>query len=265
MSTGVDYAWGRPNPAHIAAAGHKVVLRYLSRDPSKNLTPAERDALLAAGLDIVLVWEHTAGAALGGARQGTLDGQEAARQLLALGAPRNLAIYFAVDMAITPAQVPTVAAYFAAALRQNPGRNGGSYGSAFTTQAMLDGGHVKYGWQTTAWSGGVVVPQAALVQVGFGRVIDGVSCDLNVIQHEYGGWRPKPVAPSKKKPTIDPDPGGTVLVVIRSDAGGGLYLTDGITRRALVSQDDVTHAQALGAKLQTWPDAIVRAIPLVKP
>ena len=67
----VDYSAGPPSAAHLAQHGVKAVGRYVaprrldgSRRP-KCLTPAERDDLLAHGVDIFLVFEDNIGNALG--------------------------------------------------------------------------------------------------------------------------------------------------------------------------------------------------------
>src|SRR5260221_348808 len=78
----------------LKAAGVTAVGRYIGWDGEpgysnirKNLTITEARALLAAGIDIFVVFEYAADAALKGAVQGTADAHLAARQLHDLGAP----------------------------------------------------------------------------------------------------------------------------------------------------------------------------------
>src|SRR5207302_9972984 len=108
---GIDYAWGRPKPASIAAAGYTFVARYLSHDAGKNLTKAEADKLLVAGLDIVTVWETTADRAKSGAAGGQVDGAKAKGQAEARGAPPTAAIYFAVHHDAAKRDLDSTAAY----------------------------------------------------------------------------------------------------------------------------------------------------------
>lgn len=93
----LDYSWARPSPAAIKGAGYSGVIRYLSYEPSKNLSNAERDALWREGLSIGLVWEATAQAPLGGYARGQADAREANRQADAFGWPRDVVIIYAID------------------------------------------------------------------------------------------------------------------------------------------------------------------------
>ncbi len=84
----VDYSFTHPVPARIKAAGYVGVMRYLSPGPNaKNLTTAERDALLAAGLSIGVVWETVANRAAQGFDAGAHDAQVANGQADGLAIP----------------------------------------------------------------------------------------------------------------------------------------------------------------------------------
>src|SRR6059036_1111602 len=97
----IDYSGARPNPHEIKAAGAAGVLRYLSEPvPAtawKRITVAEKDALLAAGVDIILNWEWYEGRMLEGAPAGAQDGAQALKQARALGYPHGATIYFSHD------------------------------------------------------------------------------------------------------------------------------------------------------------------------
>lgn len=95
-----------PYAAKIAAAGFTYVGRYL-----KNLTRAEVDALHAAGLGVWLIFESTATRSLGGHDVGFADGQKAAQQALALGAPDDVCIFTTCDTDPQGAQVAAVVEY----------------------------------------------------------------------------------------------------------------------------------------------------------
>src|SRR5258707_14641992 len=116
----IDYSVLRPPIPLLQAAGVTAVGRYLGWDGEpgfqnihKNLTLAEKNTLLAAGIEIWLSFEYAANAAESGAAQGTKDAQLASRQLAALGmAAPGTAVYYAVDFDIpdyAPALPPTAA------------------------------------------------------------------------------------------------------------------------------------------------------------
>jgi hypothetical protein len=186
---GVDYAWGRPQPALIAAAGYRFALRYLSNDSGKNLSESEAKALLAAGLDIGVVWETTANRALSGAAGGTADGTRAKAQADICGAPPGSAIYFAVDFDAQPNHMPTIDAYaaaFAAAIAPHPA---GVYGGLAVCNRLT---RLTYRWQTAAWSHGWRSPGVCLYQRIGQALIDGVGCDVNEQLAPFGGWLAAP-------------------------------------------------------------------------
>lgn len=147
---GVDYAWGRPDPAAIKRAGYAFALRYLAAGgPStmgKVIGFAEREALHAAGLGVGLVWETTQMRPLDGAAAGKADGQTARAMAHDLGFPDGFPIFGAVDFDPPASQYPTIAAYLQA---------GGfeCYANAGTCQYMADHGVCKHFWQHD-WGGG---------------------------------------------------------------------------------------------------------------
>lgn len=158
---GIDYAWQHPNPAAIKAAGYDFVLRYLSQDPSKDLTAGEAQALHAAGLSVGVIWEQAAQAALNGAAQGTADAAQANSQADTVGYPAGCPIFFAVDFDVQPGQMPAVVAYFQSA-KANSERPIGAYGSGALVAGVQ--GECDYLFQAEAWSGSVVEPAADLYQ-----------------------------------------------------------------------------------------------------
>lgn len=118
---GADYA-SRLNPRSVAALGYRFVVRYINgtADHWKVITPQERDAIHAAGLGLMLVWETTANRPLAGAQGGRIDGARARADLIRLGCPPNVAVLAAVDIDVEPANLRTVVAYleaFRAAVR----------------------------------------------------------------------------------------------------------------------------------------------------
>src|SRR5262245_11086071 len=83
LRTGIDYAWSKPRPSAIAAAGYTFVCRYVSWDTTgKNLTASETQSLVAAGIDVVTNWEYNTNEALDGYSAGASNAREAQRQAL---------------------------------------------------------------------------------------------------------------------------------------------------------------------------------------
>lgn len=193
---GIDYAWGRPDPESIKALGYSFVVRYLSHDSSKNLTVAERKALVAAGLNVVIVWESTAGRALQGAAAGAADGAEARRQAALLGFGPKTVIYWAVDRDVDARHWDAIEAYgraFGEAIRPTYTLHG-LYGEYDLVREMVERRKLTpYSWQCGAWSNGRMWHGATLYQRIKAVTIDGVDCDENIaLQPDYGGWLPAP-------------------------------------------------------------------------
>lgn len=195
-----DYAWQHPNPAAIKAAGYVGVLRYLSTDPTKNLSAAERDALFAAGLGINLAWETTATRATQGYTAGVEDGRAALAQAQALGYPALVPIYFAVDENVNWAEV---APYFRG-VQSVVGHQTGIYGSAAIVEGAVGSG-VAWSWQCEAWSGTVVSPVAHLYQrVTPTLTIQGAQGEYDedvVLTPNYPWWASSTPAPAPTPPS----------------------------------------------------------------
>lgn len=183
---GLDYSLARPDPHAISGAGYGFVVRYLSPliggDPNrKDVSGAEVVSLRAAGLPLAVVWETTADRARGGTVAGAADGLAARARAIAVGYPPGAVIFWAVDWAATPADLPAVQAYgeaFGVAL--GPLWPHGPYGSAAVVDGI--GGAFPFRWQTGAWSGDVLSPLAHLYQrrapSGHWPVIPGTDEDV---------------------------------------------------------------------------------------
>jgi hypothetical protein len=175
----------------VRAAGYHFVCRYLSNDPSKNVTREELGRIHAAGMRLVLVWESTGGAAKGGHGLGVLEATKARAQATALGVPANIPIYYAVDFdtAGHPGQLDgyadgwkSVATY---ALT-------GAYGGYEAIRYLIDTKRISWAWQTYAWSGGKWDPRAHLRQTQNGVNIPGSTgkwADIDLAVHPlYGAY-----------------------------------------------------------------------------
>jgi hypothetical protein len=182
----LDYAWAKPSPAAIKAAGYSGVMRYLSHDSTKNLSKAEATGLLAAGLSIGLVWETTASRAGAGFAAGAADVVAAEAQATALGYPLTAVLFYAVDYDAAPA---AVAPYFAG-VTSKAHRPVGVYGGI----RVVDGVVAPWKWQACAWSAGRVSTSAHLYQRLHATVAHPLSgTDENVVLHPFPMWTNTPV------------------------------------------------------------------------
>lgn len=207
---GIDSAWANIDPKAIKAAGYSFRVRYLSFDPTKNLTPQERDADFEAGLGILLVWEAGAQDALGGTPQGQREGAAAAQQAEALGYPQQYPLFFATDFNEPANDFPVNADYLRAAQSEGPFQPG-PYGSIALCNYMIQNAVTHYAWQTSAWSGTAVDNQANLYQrQSPTKTIQGAaagSYDENVLIVPLPIWTAgAPATPPQPAPQPTPQP-----------------------------------------------------------
>lgn len=185
---GVDYAWARPTPGHLASQGYKFAVRYLSYDTTgKNLTASEASALRQAGIDVVSNWEWDTSDALGGFSRGVDHAKAAQSQALAAGMPAGRPIYFSVDFDAAPSQQPAIDAYFDGVASVLGKARTGAYGSYYVIKRLFDGGKITWGWQTYAWSGGNWDSRAQLRQVQNG-IENGQLDKDEAVAADFGQW-----------------------------------------------------------------------------
>lgn len=214
---GCDWAWGvvpgreRELARALRAQGFRFVVRYLSSDPTKNLTRAEVAAYRAEGMDIVTVWEDAADAVLGGAAAGRYAAVTAKAQLALLGAPAHAPVYFAMDFQVTPDQIAQADAYLDATAFVLTEELNGVYGSyTAVTQAK----HVHYKWQTVAWSAGQWSPSDEIRQYAVSGVTDGAQWDLDeATVSDFGQWK-WPAPPAREYDYVT-RPGDTLRGIAR--------------------------------------------------
>lgn len=222
----IDYSTSRPPISLLKSAGVTAVGRYIGWDSvpgfnsiGKNITKAEADSLLSAGISIFLAFEYTPDAASHGTNQGTADGKLAKTQLAELDAPPDMASYFAVDFDLpdyAPA-LPDVAAnameklgpvgqYFKAINALRNAYEIGAYGGYYAIKRLFDAGLITKGWQTVAWSGGKLDPRAVLYQVVSPVPIPGGDPDIRehaTTEPDFGQWpRPKVAPPTHQAAPI---------------------------------------------------------------
>lgn len=231
-ATCVDYAWGRPGGAALKAHGVTRVMRYLSLDPTKNLTRSEALDLAAHGVAVGVVWETTAQRALAGHAAGAGDAALALAQAHACGMPAGKPIYGAVDFDATPANQTQIDEYFKGWNTVVPAARTGVYGGYWTVSRTMQAGLARFGWQTTAWSGGQWWTGALLQQRGGNVSINGVDCDNNTVLGDVGTWFPVGSAPAPTPVPPPTLPGGTYTVE-HGDTLSGIAAKHGITLGAL--------------------------------
>lgn len=187
---GVDYSWARPDLGALVAAGKSFVCRYLSgsRSGGKDLSPPERDAILAAGLAIILVWE-TDGRTGPLSGSGNGDAAAAIAEAQWLGAPTGTCIYFAVDFQAMAGDAAALEAYArgVTAACHAAGYRSGIYGGLATEQ--YEQALVDCLWQTYAWSSGNWFAGATMRQYANGVTLAGGDVDLDqAMTADYGQW-----------------------------------------------------------------------------
>ncbi|HEY2959287.1 MAG TPA: glycoside hydrolase domain-containing protein [Actinomycetota bacterium] len=195
MPAAVDYSFSRPDPACLKRNGVSLVLRYTSIGASgKNLSRAEAHRLLAAGLDLAIVFQESPGHMLGGAAAGRAAARASLGMARAAGAPAGIVHYFALDVdpnGFSAGRWGTVAAYLDAAgayLRAH-GDAAGIYGAFVAIEKMV-GVHCHRGWQTYAWSGGRRSGKASLYQFQNDQSMCGGTVDFDrILKRPYGGWK----------------------------------------------------------------------------
>lgn len=169
---GIDFGWRAVSAQSARNMGAMFAASYLSTDRSKNWTLAMINAYHAMGLGTVCVWETSAKRSLAGYGAGRHDAVAALRQEQALELPPQLPIYFAVDFDETPRQAAAVASYFRGVNSVLGVNRTGGYGGYWTISRLFNAGLISFGWQTSAWSGGLWDPRAQLQQYAYHSAYD---------------------------------------------------------------------------------------------
>jgi hypothetical protein len=181
----VDSAAAVP-PAAAVSAGLAGVIRYVSQEPSKNLTADEAAGYLAAGLTVNVVYEDGSLDYEGGAAAGAQHGAIAEQLLDAIGFPADRALIVAVDTDIAAADYPLGLVYVSTTASA-AGRASGVYGpDAFVRYCMANG--ISYGMNAAGWNDGVA--NSAQILQGATQVdVGGTTCDTDTaVASDYGQW-----------------------------------------------------------------------------
>lgn len=166
-ASGIDFAWRSISARRARNLGARFAASYLSTDRSKNWTRALLSNYHAAGLGTVCVWETSATRALSRYAGGRSDARAALRQERALGVPTAKPVYFAVDFNENSHQAAAVASYFRGVDSVLGATRAGGYGSYYTVRRLFNAGLIRFGWQTSAWSGGRWDRRAQLQQYAY--------------------------------------------------------------------------------------------------
>lgn len=178
----------------LAAAGMEFACRYLvpERYAWKRLTRQEAEAITAAGMKIVSVFETTANRPAGGTAAGQTDGVLALKEAQSIGQPEGTAIYFAVDYDAQPRDYDAIEQYLRTAAAELLGYAVGVYGSYAVVEEMSRRGAAKHFWQTYAWSRGKKSERANIWQYKNGAQVAGIAVDLNESYGNEGWWDTNP-------------------------------------------------------------------------
>jgi hypothetical protein len=150
---GVDFSFARPPANRLLELGYTFVVGYISvppASPAKNISRAECEGYIAAGLKVLLVWEMSADSPNQGGPAGSVHGRNAKLQAEARGYPTDVPILTAVDTNTTASNIAAHEAYviaFAAACHPYPV---GIYGD--TDILARCAGLWDIGWVPNAWS-----------------------------------------------------------------------------------------------------------------
>lgn len=219
----VDYI-AKKNPASLVAAGVRLVVRYDSPNPAnpKNLTVAEADGLLAAGLGLLVVFESSAVDPLKGAAVGAQHGALHEAHLNDIYRyPGDIVSIVAVDFDTQLVQVETILDYVRA-FNDHTSRPLWVYGEADLVDVAVLRGVAVGGWQTVAWSHKRVSDHAFCLQHAtpvHPSVPPLGSIDDNTVLRSFRAWS---LAPDPQ-PVPQPLPGGDdmqirLMVLRDSDA-----------------------------------------------
>lgn len=163
---GLDYSiWRPPSPLWLSEQGYGFVCRYLDFTPNpKVIDAAELRGYWQAGIEVVLIWENGAYDMRLGAAAGVTAGYRALQEATALEV-FPCPIYFAADFDATESDQSEIDAYLLAAGNMLGDQQlVGIYGGYWAVSRALDHRTARYGWQTTAWSGGLWDDRAQLRQ-----------------------------------------------------------------------------------------------------
>lgn len=190
---GVD--WSSSRRPDIRAFDQKPIRNFVVRYVSylgnpKNITKPEADFWKKQGIDIVIVFETTAGRAKMGSAAGKADAVQARQQVKAYGGPADGGvIYFAVDFPAGREEQQMINGYFQGVNSILRPDQVGAYGSHDVISRLVDSKLIHWKFQTYAWSGGIVYPGLNLYQYQNDVPFGGIMVDLDrAYTANFGQW-----------------------------------------------------------------------------
>lgn len=193
---GCDYSWDHPDLNCIWSQDGRFIVRYGSRDPSKNLTKSELDSALSKGFKVCVVWQEGKTQMERGYSGGQTDARDADNFVKGLGLG-GIPIYFSCDQdyeAASSSAKSQIDAYCDGAKSIVGKPRMGGYGDDSFCKKQFDAGRIIYGWQTYAWSEGQWEPRCQLRQVQNNVTVCGGTIDWDEAWAEdYGQW-PRPAS-----------------------------------------------------------------------
>jgi Rv2525c-like, glycoside hydrolase-like domain len=205
---GADYSWDRPDLNCLWNQGVRFIVRYGSRDPSKNLAKAELDAALARGMGVCVVWQEGKTQMTRGYSGGQTDARDADAFVNGLGLP-GIPVYFSCDQdfeACSSADKSAIDAYCDGAASVIGKSRMGGYGDDSFCKRQFDAGRITWGWQTYAWSEGMWEQRCQLRQVLNNQSVCGGYIDWDEAHAaDYGQWpRPAGAQPQPEEDEMIP-------------------------------------------------------------
>jgi hypothetical protein len=197
---GYDCSWDLPDQQCMWNNGYRFIVRYSSRDPSKNLTKAELDSALSLGMSVCVVFQEGKTQMTRGYSGGQQDARDADSFVKGLGLA-GIPVYFSCDFDPSPDQWGAIDGYMdGAASVIGRARTGGYGGKAFISREFGNG-KMTWGWQTFAWSGTPTQwdARAQLRQVKNDFAMCGGYIDNDEAHAgDYGQW-PRPGQPATEE------------------------------------------------------------------
>jgi hypothetical protein len=198
----------RPYLSALKALGVRAIFRYYAlaaqpEVPQKQLTIAEKEAILDAGFAIGSVFQYYSNVPENiHAERGRMDGEAALARAATFGQPKGSAIYFGVDFDWGPndaAKRDNILKYFSAVkvLVKPAGYRIGVYGSGATCRLALDAGSADLAWlvNSPGHAGAANFYNSGrwrLFQNGLDtRAAGGLQVDTNLLvppQTDFGQW-----------------------------------------------------------------------------
>lgn len=236
MAEGIDYSWARPGGAAIKAAGKSFAVRYLYPDGQggKGLDPSELADLQGNGIEVPVVYESYAARIKEGHDAGVADAHTAQAELVRLGLPTGMPIYFACDYDAPESDQPAIDAYLKGVAEVLGADRVGIYAGYWICKRCRENGTAAYRWQTYAWSGGQWDAGNHIEQYRNGQELNG-QVDFNRSKQDNYGQ------PSKfggATPPTNPVPapaGNSTYTVVKNDTLSGIGSKLGLDWHAIAA------------------------------